>query len=219
MTRRPVSMMFLVGLAALVLNLGLLGMGSAALAAEHAGRGDILAVDLSAFEGHWQRIEENETDQERLSAIERAIGGLSWIVRKMASGVLRSTTTPPPELQFAWDGRMLYQGVEGEDGGYPRPVELDGVSRTFKDPRGVDFSSSWAWTDDGLRVKWEQRQAVGSNVYQIDQQNQTLVVRHTIVVTAMSNIDPIVFLSRFSRTDRPARAATGLEEIESAADY
>lgn len=172
--------------------------------------GQSAIVDLSAYEGRWQRIDDGATEAARFSAIDAAIAKLSWIVREMASGVLRKTTTPPPELQFAWDGRQLYQGLQGEDGAATRAIDLDGKFLTLKDPRGVEYASAWVWTGSGLRVRWEQHQATGSNVYRIDERDHSLIVEHTIEVTAIAGIDPIVYRSRFALTEPPARAAIGL---------
>ena len=55
----------------------------------------------------------------------------------------------------------------------------------------------------GLRVDWEQHQANGNNIYWIDPSSRTLVVEHTINVTAISNIAPIIYVSRFDRLDLP----------------
>jgi hypothetical protein len=178
-----------------------------------AGIRDTASVDLSGFEGHWQRIEVLESDAARESAIAGAVSGLSWIVRKFARSNLNESTTPPPELQFAWDGERLHQGLADDNGGFSRPIELDGELRVLKDSRGVDFASSWLWTGQELRLRWEQHQAYGSNIYRLDEDAGILVVEHTINVTAISNIDPIVFHSRFSRTDLPARAAAGLDRV------
>jgi len=190
--------------------------GRESLAAEVASV-DSAVVDLSNFEGHWQRIESTEADAARESSIEKAIAGLSWIVRTMASGVLKRTTAPPPEMQFAWDGARLHQGLPSDDGGFSRIIELDGELITRKDNRGVDFASCWKWTDGGLRFQWEQHQAEGNNFYRIDENAETLIVQHTIRVTGISNVDPIVFVSRFGRTDLPARAAAGLDHVARAA--
>jgi hypothetical protein len=175
---------------------------------------DSPAVDLSGFEGHWRRIEASESDLAREDAIETAVQRLSWIMRRMASGILRKSTAPPAELQFAWDGERLYQGVADENGGFARLVELDGELITLKDGRGVDFASAWAWTGEGLRVRWEQHQANGNNVYRLDEDAQSMIVEHTINVTAISNVEPIIYLSRFNRTDLPARSAVGLGHVD-----
>jgi hypothetical protein len=178
-----------------------------------AGIRDTASVDLSGFEGHWQRIEVGESDAARESAIAGAVSGLSWIVRKFARSNLNKSTAPPPELQFAWDGERLHQGLADENGEFSRRIELDGELRVLKDSRGVDFASSWVWTGQELRLRWEQHQAYGSNIYRLDEDADILVIEHTINVTAISNIDPIVFHSRFSRSDLPARAAAGLDPI------
>ena len=175
--------------------------------------GDSVAVDLSGYEGHWQRVEVAESEAARESAIKKAVEGINWIIRRMAGRVLRSTTSPPPELQFAWDGERLHQGLADDNGGFSRLIELDGELIVLKDNRGVDFAAAWAWTGKGLLVHWEQHQATGSNIYRLVEDGQTIVVEHTIKITALSNIEPIVFLSRFSRTDLPARSAAGLNHV------
>ena len=172
-----------------------------------------VAIDLSGFEGHWQQIEVADSETARASAIETALGKLSWIVRRFAGGVLRKSTAPPAELQFAWDGERLHQGMADKNGGFARRIDLGDEFRVLKDSRGVDFASSWIWTGDGLRLRWEQHQATGNNLYRLDQNAQILIVEHMIQVTAISNIDPIRFRSRFSRTDLPARAAAGLDHV------
>ncbi len=186
--------------------------GSESHASDFTGVAPVL-VDLSAYEGHWQRTEAVETDAARESAIKEAVSGLSWIMRTMASGVLRRTTAPPPEMQFAWDGARLHQGFSSKNGGFSRIIELGGELITRKDQRGVDFDSSWTWTEAGLRLRWEQHQADGNNLYRLDENAGTLTVQHMIHITAISNVDPILFVSRFLRTDRPARAADGLDDV------
>ncbi len=168
-------------------------------------------IDLSAFDGHWQRIEDPTLDEKRVSAIERALSGLSWIVRRMASGILRRSTMPPEELQFTWNGESLEQELRGKKGPEKRPVLLDGKMRSAVDGRGVPFASSWAWSESGLRLDWEQHQATGNNLYRLDEHGDLLVVQHTIQVTAISNVDPIVFESRFARRDLPRRASLELD--------
>ena len=174
------------------------------------------SVDLSDYEGHWLRIEDDEAHEARISAIGHALERLSWIMRRFASPILKKTTTPPAEMSFVWDGQRLYQGVEGKNGRFSRAIDLDGELLVAKDNRGVDFSSAWTWTDSGLRLRWEQHQATGNNLYRINTQDQTLVVEHTILVTAISNVRPIVFLSRFSRTDREQVADSGAIQDERA---
>ncbi len=181
-----------------------------------------IAIDLSGYEGHWQRIEDNNDTQARLSAIGRALEGLSWIMRQFASPILKKSTAPPTEMDFAWDGQRLYQGVEGKNGQFSRAIDLDGDLVVAQDSRGVDFSSAWTWTGSGLNLRWEQHQAIGHNVYRIDSRDDTLIIEHTIIVTAISNVKPIVFRSRFSRIGQeslPATADLRLDpSSESAAD-
>jgi len=172
-----------------------------------------VVAELSRYEGHWQRVEASESDAARRSAIESALKELSWLVRRMASGVLRKSTAPPPTLQFAWDGERLHQGMVDENGGFSRVIEADGQPRLLKDPRGEDFSATWNWTGNDLQLRWEQHQATGSNFYRLEEDAQTLIVEHTINVTAISNVQPIVFRSRFHRTELPARAAAGLHHV------
>ena len=178
-----------------------------------AGIRETASVDLSGFDGHWQRIEVPESDAARESAIAGAVSGLSWILRKFARSNLNKSTAPPPELQFAWDGERLHQGLADENGEFSRRIELDGELRVLKDSRGVDFAAAWVWTGHELRLRWEQHQANGSNLYRLDEDADILLIEHTINVTAISNIAPIVFHSRFSRTDLPARAAAGLDRV------
>lgn len=196
--RSMTSSMMLVILVVLQIGIGLTTPSKQSLASEV---NDASHIDLSAYDGHWQRIEDSDADADRLSAIDVAISGLSWIMKKMASGVLKKTTTPPPEMKFVWDGERLFQGIDVESGEFSRPVDLDGKTYYGEDHRGVAFASSWALAGSGLRVNWEQAQATGSNLYRIDDRDHTLVVEHTINVTAISDITPIVFRSRFSRTD------------------
>jgi hypothetical protein len=164
-------------------------------------------TQLLAFEGRWQKIQDPKDDEARLSAIDRSLRSLSWIVRKMASGVLSRTTVPDPELEFVWDGERLNQIMKGKAQPTVRPIEFDGDFLERLDDRGVPFFSAWVWTGDGLRVVWKQNQAHGSNLYRVDPRTGTLVVEHTIEVTAISNIDPIVYVSRFHRAMSSALSA------------
>lgn len=166
-------------------------------------------VDLSEYEGHWQRIEDDSANEARLSAIGQALTGLSWIMRKFASPILKKTTIPPTEMSFVWDGQRLHQGVEGKNGDFSRAIDLDGEPVVAKDKRGVEFESAWTWTESGLLVHWEQHQATGNNIYRIDSRDHTLIVDHTIIVTAISDVQPIVFRSRFSRIERGITGDTG----------
>lgn len=166
-----------------------------------------LADRLAAFDGVWQRIELPDEDHARLASIDRAIDDLSWILRKMAGPVLRNSTAPPPKLDFFWDGERLYQRVEINGDRDIRPVELGTEPVERLDPRGEPFVSQWAWTAEGLQVQWEQRQARGTNLYRIDPRDQSLRVRHLIQITALDDVSPIEYSSRFRRTPLPSVSA------------
>jgi hypothetical protein len=162
-------------------------------------------TELALYDGLWRRIDDPDEDSRRLRSIDAAIRNLSWIVRRMAAGVLKKSTAPPQEMRFTWDGERLHQLVDsGAGDASRRPVELDAPPRILTDPRGEDFASSWTWTRDGLQVHWKQHQAHGSNLYRIEPQTQRLVVEHRIQVTALAGIEPIVFRSRFGRESLPA---------------
>jgi hypothetical protein len=164
-------------------------------------------AELASYDGLWRSVDTDETEPGRLASIETALGDVSWIVRKMGAGVLRRSTAPPPEMRFAWDGERLHQLVVDGNGSSRRPVRLDEEPVVLKDHRGEDFASNWTWTDAGLQVNWKQHQAYGTNVYRIDEQRQTLFVEHRIHITAISNVQPIVYRSRFERSDLPAVSA------------
>ncbi|HIF93274.1 MAG TPA: hypothetical protein EYQ60_09145 [Myxococcales bacterium] len=178
------------------------------------GANESLVIDLSDYDGHWERIENDEANEARLSAIGKALGGLSWIKRRFASPILRKTTAPPKEVNFVWDGSQLHQRLISPDGNSSRLVNPGGETHFGKDDRGVDFSSVWALSESGLQLRWEQGQATGYNIYRVDSLDHTLVVEHTIKVTAISNIEPIVFLSRFSRIDAIDPAPLGADHID-----
>ena len=159
---------------------------------------------LSAYHGDWRRIADPDADSRRMVSIDFAISDLSWLVRQMAAGVLKKTTQPPEMMKFNWDGAQLHQRTLGDAGDFDRPVKIGGEPEVLIDQRGEDFSSHWTWTDSGLQVNWIQEKAYGSNLYRVDEQDQTLVVEHRIHVTAISSIGPIVYESRFDRADPPA---------------
>ena len=169
-------------------------------------------TQLALYEGLWRRIDDLDADGHRLRSIDSAIRDLSWIVRRMAAGVLKQSTAPPAEMQFTWDGERLHQLVTSGSGEVSRrPVELGAPPRILTDPRGEDFASSWTWTSDGLQVDWKQHQAEGSNLYRIDPQTRTLVVEHRIQVTALSGIEPIVYRSHFGRDSLPAVSSARID--------
>ena len=187
-------------------------------ATESATESATKSADLSSYDGLWRSIDTEETEPARLASIEVALDDMSWIVRKMGAGVLRKSTAPPPEMRFVWDGERLHQLVSDGKGSSRRPVRLGEEPVVAKDHRGEDFASSWTWTDAGLQVNWKQHQAYGTNVYRVDERRQTLFVEHRINITAISNIQPIVYRSRFERASLPAvSAAMGSESARGAA--
>ena len=157
-------------------------------------------LSLFQFQGNWRRTNSEQHESARISSIEEAIDGLTWVVRKMAGGVLRSTTKPPEEVQFVWDGSALHQRIDGSNGTFTRPVALGAGPVEAIDDRGDPFFSSWKMGDDGLSLNWEQHQAHGRNIYRLKPDGQTLEIEHTIQVTALSGVAPIVYRSQFKRS-------------------
>ncbi len=165
------------------------------------------ADDLAAFEGDWSLVDSEHGDVARRSAIDGAVDGLSWVYRKLAGRTLKQTTAPPPRIRFVWDGERLRERLAGDNGERSRAIEIGGQPRDRKDSRGESFTASWQWTDSGLQLTWVQHQAHGHNLYRVDSESGTLVVRHTIQVDAISNLGPIVYESRFGRSDLPRISA------------
>jgi hypothetical protein len=183
----------------------------------HAGTGFASAdphPELAEFAGDWRLVESEGSRVSRMTAIDRAIGDLSWVVRKMAAPILRRTTKPPPRMQFIWDGQRLEQLVVRPGGkDEARPVEPGSGGVEDTDSRGEPMTVSWQWTGSGLRVNWAQHQAYGHNLYRVDPDSETLVVKHTIQVTGISDVEPIIYESRFGRRGLPAVSA-GLDPVD-----
>lgn len=172
---------------------------------------------LAPYDGAWQRIADASAEAERLASIEAAIADLSWLVRKMASGVLTKTTVPPGEIAFTWDGTGLRQRVRGANGEFDRPIQLERGPSAHKDPRGEETIIEWRRTPDGLEVRWTQSQAFGRNIYRIDDRDETLHVEHRIQVTAIDGIDEIIYASRFGRPALPS-VSSSAASAQTAAD-
>jgi len=164
---------------------------------------------LAAFDGRWNQRDAALDERSRFAAIEAALEPLNWVVRKMAGGVLRSTTAPPETLVFVWDGRLLQERVGGARGKQIRPVDPDRGPLQTVDSRGEAYEADWSWTRDGLEFSWRQHQAFGSNLYQLDPTRGALTIVHTIRVTAIEGVRPIVYRSRFDKESPPAVAAAG----------
>jgi len=182
-------------------------------------RADQTTVGLADLEGDWSQVDPEVNSASRLSAIDRAIGGLSWIVRKMAAPVLRRSTAPPARMQFIWDGEQLVQRImETEGRNAARVVDPEAGPVAFTDKKGGSGTQTWRLTDLGLQMDWTQARAHGHNLYRVDPETKMLVIEHTIQVTAISNFEPIVFVSLFDRRDLPNLApvaSAGIDSIKS----
>ena len=174
------------------------------------------SVPLDAFNGRWQRIADESEDAARLSNIDSAIEDLSWLVRKMASGVLSKSVTPAGEIAFVWDGEALHQRVQGPHGQIDRPVRFDAGPRQQEDGHGEGTTVEWRRTSEGLEVHWTQSQAFGHNVYRLDSDDQILHVEHRIQVTAIDGVDEIIHVARFEREWLPAVSSAREHPVEPA---
>lgn len=169
---------------------------------------------LPDLDGRWIQRDANFDTQARRAAIDTAIQPLAWVVRKMAGGVLHSTTTPEPTVHFVWDGKRLHQRLNGKRGVSTRIVEPGAPAATGHDARGEPFEGRWIWTQEGLQFSWRQHQAYGANLYRVDPARHELTIDHSIHVTALDGVEPILFRSRFVQADLPAVSAAGATEAE-----
>lgn len=164
---------------------------------------------LVDFDGRWIQRDADFDANARRTAIDAAIEPLSWVVRKMAGGVLHATTKPDPTVHFVWDGERLHQRLTGQRGTTTRLVEPGAPATTGQDSRGEPFEGRWVWTRDGLAFEWKQHQAFGTNLYRVDPARHELTIDHSIHVTALEGVRPILFRSRFREADLPAVSAAG----------
>ena len=164
---------------------------------------------LAALDGRWQLLQSETDERIRIAAIDAAVQPLTWVVRKMAGRVLRSTTAPRPEVHFVWDGRELFERVPGHRGVEARLVDPEAGTSKAIDPRGEPFEGEWRWTSDGLRFRWRQDQAYGENLYRLDASGHALTIDHAIHVTALDGVGPILYRSRFARIEHPSVSAPG----------
>jgi hypothetical protein len=161
--------------------------------------------DLRPFAGDWERIADDEADALRLASIDSAIADLSWLVRKMAGGVLRESAAPPPEVRFLWTGEQLVQAVAVDGRTLERPVALRpdemAVSAAGAAPvaRTADVPVSWRWHDGRLEARWRHAQARGRTRFLHDPADDLLHVEYEIQVTALDGVAPIRYASRFER--------------------
>jgi hypothetical protein len=194
MTSLPCSRRSLRWVLSAVQLLAFLGFAGTSVAAD---------PELAPYSGQWARIVDDAAEEARLESIDTATGELSWLVRKMATGVLEKSTQPPGELTFFWDGDALRQRVRGPNGEFDRLVGVDTGPQRTRDPRGEETTIEWRRTAQGLEVHWSQEQAFGHNLYRVDEAGQTLLVEHRIQVTAIDGVDEIVYGSRFGRLAMP----------------
>lgn len=186
-----------------VLELALLLMLAAtSVGFEARAIGDIEISSLMAFDGNWERIDRARDEERRVAAINRAVGSMSWLIRGFAGRVLRKSTRPPSEIKFIWDGTELQELARDQSEEQYHPIRLNGHTRLAQDDNG-EVSLSWHPAPQGMRLHWKQHQAHGSNVYRIEEAGDILIVEHTIQVTAISNIEPIVYQSHFMRRELP----------------
>lgn len=180
-----------------------------------AGATDSAPIALADLDGRWRQIDSEVATKDRIAAIDSAVEPLSWVVQKMASGVLRSTTAPRATLDFVWDGMRLHERVPGKDDIVEVRL-IDPGSAHFKavDSRGESFEGAWDWTTDGLQFRWRQHQAHGANLYRMDRGKRTLTVEHTIQVTALDGVKPIRYRSRFAKVALAAVSAPGAPDDE-----
>jgi len=167
---------------------------------------------LERLDGRWQQADPGLDQRARLAAIESAVEPLTWVVEKMAGGVLRSTTAPPTVLHFVWDGEQLHERVQRARETDVRLIDPGGPPVRHVDARGEDFEGTWRWTREGLRFEWRQHQAFGANLYRLDPASGALTIDHAIQVTAIDGVRPILYRSCFVRADVPAVSAAAETE-------
>ncbi len=164
------------------------------------------SMRLADLDGRWRKLESGLDESDRLKSIDTAVEPLTWVVRKMAGGVLRSTTAPKPMLHFIWDGARLHERLRG---GEARLIVPGAGPVSAIDSRGEAFEGAWLWTPEGLRFSWRQHQAYGANLYRLDEAKRELTVDHAIHVTAIDGVRPILYRSRFAKDGIPAVSAAG----------
>jgi hypothetical protein len=180
-----------------------------AVAAASSPKPDPAVMRLADLDGQWRLLESESDLRARMLAIDVALEPLTWVVRKMAGGVLRSTTAPRSTLLFVWDGERLHERVPGKQRVETRLIAPGAAEFTAVDHRGDSFSGVWDWTSEGLRFRWRQHQAYGANLYRMDPDKRNLTIDHSIQVTALDGLRPIVYRSRFAKDALPAVSTAG----------
>ena len=159
------------------------------------------ADGLMPFAGAWTRVEIESDDERRLSAIDRAVAGLSWMTRQVVAPILKSSTAPPAAYEFVVEADRVWMRPTGEA---LRALPLDGSSDSGDGPRGR-YTRSARVVDGAIETRWQQSDATGSNRYRVVD-GTLLVVEHTIHVTRLEGVDPIQYESRFRRAPDVASA-------------
>ena len=165
--------------------------------------------ELVRFAGRWDQVADADAEVARLENIDAALADLSWLVRKMASGVIRDSTAPPPEVRFTWNGDALAQHLEVDGERFVRPVTLSESAvaegpRTAREDAVEDGENRWAWRDGRLEVLWTRDQARGFTRFRYDPSDDSLHVDYEIHVTALDGAAPIRYASRFERHAPPS---------------
>jgi len=164
----------------------------------------LVPIELAQFSGDWTQVVDEHDQESRIESIDSAVSDLSWLVRRMVSGVLEKTTVPPEGVTFHWTGEELMQVVDRNDGAMRRPVVLDGKARTVLDHEGTETTTEWHRTSRGLEVRWIQERAFGTTRYSLDPADETMRVEYEIHVTALEGVSAISYGSRFARKPIPA---------------
>ncbi len=185
------------------------GISMAAAAVAVQAPPDPAVMRLADLDGRWRLLESAADTRDRMLAIDFALEPLTWVVRKMAGGVLRSSTAPRSKLHFVWDGERLHERVPGEQRVETRLIAPGAAGFTAVDHRGESFEGAWDWTSDGLRFRWRQHQAYGTNLYRMDPDKRNLTIDHSIQVTALDGLRPIAYRSHFAKDSLPAVSAVG----------
>ena len=163
---------------------------------------------LIPFDGAWERVAIAEDDAQRLSAIDSAIADLSWLARKMAAPILRSTTSPPTRYEFVVTEPDLLLGLRGNE---PEPLPLDGREQSGEGPRGT-FKSLSRFEDGVIETEWVVTDAHGSNRYAVSEDGETLIVHHMIQITTLAGVEPIHYRSHFQRAPGVASGPSSLAD-------
>lgn len=165
---------------------------------------DALGGDGAAsFAGRWQRVGADEDEVTRLASIEAAFAEASWMLRSVGVRMLGSKTVPPSEYRFSLEREDTLIMDNSKRG--PWRWVLDGKERTATSPGG-ETTAAAKLVDGALESTWAQERARGRNVYRLEDDGRTLVIDHTIEVTAVEGVKPIHYRARFQKIPAVASA-------------